>query len=127
MRTGGPRGLRRARDAGCGICFAGLPPRLGIAEAVDARATIVPQGFAAERRVSGEADRAVRQIGELTVVDGIDAVGPFPDPVREMITVMAAVLPGAVDPCGAKLFHVAPTASEAASAHRDGGLDPSFG
>ena len=46
---------------------------MGIASEVNARATIVPQGFTAERLVSGEADLAVQQISELKIGDNINA------------------------------------------------------
>jgi molybdate transport system substrate-binding protein len=51
---------------------------LGIAAEINARAVIIPQGFTAERLVSGEADLAVQQISELKQVGGIDVVGPIP-------------------------------------------------
>ena len=39
---------------------------------------IIPQGFTAERLVTGEADLAVQQISELKQVAGIEVVGPIP-------------------------------------------------
>ncbi len=39
---------------------------------------IIPQGFTAERLVTGEADLAVQQISELTQIGGIEVVGPIP-------------------------------------------------
>jgi molybdate transport system substrate-binding protein len=44
---------------------------------------IIPQGFTAERLVSGEADLAIQQISELKQVEGIEVVGPIP---RELQT-----------------------------------------
>jgi molybdate transport system substrate-binding protein len=76
--------LLAARSVACsrlgasGVYFAQLIVRMGIAEKVNARATIVEQGFTAERLVSGEADLAVQQISELKQVDGIEVVGPIP-------------------------------------------------
>ncbi|RXG89416.1 substrate-binding domain-containing protein [Bradyrhizobium zhanjiangense] len=61
-----------------GIYFAQLIQRLGIAVEINAKATIVQQGFTAERLVNGEADLAVQQISELKQVGGIDVVGPIP-------------------------------------------------
>jgi molybdate transport system substrate-binding protein len=51
---------------------------MGIAAEINAKATIVEQGFTAERLVSGEADLAVQQISELKQVEGIELVGPIP-------------------------------------------------
>ncbi|MBY0255455.1 MAG: substrate-binding domain-containing protein, partial [Methylobacterium organophilum] len=98
------RSVAYSRTGASGIYFAGLLPRLGLAEAVNAKATIIPQGFTAEKLVSGEADIAVQQISELMVVPGIEVVGPLPDPVQEMTTFAAAILRGATDRDGAARF-----------------------
>ena len=66
--------------------------RLGIADAVNARAVIVPSGFTAERLVSGQADLAVQQISELMVVPGIDVIGPLPPEVQTVATFSAGLL-----------------------------------
>jgi len=50
---------------------------------------VIPQGFTAERLVTGEADLAVQQISELMQADGIDIVGPLPDALQS-ITVFSA-------------------------------------
>ncbi|KRR16297.1 molybdate ABC transporter substrate-binding protein [Bradyrhizobium lablabi] len=72
-----------SRLGASGILFAKLIERLGIAAAINARAVIIPQGFTAERLVTGEADLAVQQISELKQVGGIEVVGPIP---RELQT-----------------------------------------
>jgi molybdate transport system substrate-binding protein len=74
----GARSIAYSRLGASGIFFAQLIERLGIAEEINARATIVPQGFTAERLVSGEADLAVQQISELKQVAGVEIVGPVP-------------------------------------------------
>jgi molybdate transport system substrate-binding protein len=61
-----------------GIFFAQLIERMGIATAINARASIIRQGFTAERLQTGEADLAVQQISELKLVAGIEVVGPIP-------------------------------------------------
>ena len=120
------RSVAYSRTGASGIYFAGLLPRLGLAEAVNARATIIPQGFTAEKLVSGEADIAVQQISELMVVPGIEVVGPFPEPVQEMTTFSAAILRGATDRDGAARFLAGLTTPEAAAAYRASGLEPAF-
>lgn len=72
------RSVAYSRLGASGVYFAQLIVRMGIAEKINARATIVEQGFTAERLVSGEADLAVQQISELKQVDGIEVVGPIP-------------------------------------------------
>jgi molybdate transport system substrate-binding protein len=72
-----------SRIGASGILFAQLIERLGIAAEINARATIIPSGFTAERLVTGEPDLAVQQISELKQVAGIEVVGPI---LRELQT-----------------------------------------
>jgi molybdate transport system substrate-binding protein len=72
------RAIAYSRLGASGIYFAQLIARMGIADEINARATIVQQGFTAERLTSGEADLAVQQISELKQVGGIEIVGPIP-------------------------------------------------
>ncbi|MGY3589845.1 molybdate transport system substrate-binding protein [Bradyrhizobium sp. USDA 4341] len=74
----GARAVAYSRLGASGILFAQLIARLGIAEAINARAVITPAGFTAERLVSGEADLAIQQISELKQIAGIEVVGPIP-------------------------------------------------
>ncbi|GKQ49213.1 substrate-binding domain-containing protein [Bradyrhizobium sp. Ce-3] len=74
----GARAVAYSRLGASGILFAQLIARLGIVEAINARAVIIPMGFTAEKLVSGEADLAIQQISELKQVDGIEVVGPIP-------------------------------------------------
>ncbi|WP_441235770.1 substrate-binding domain-containing protein [Bradyrhizobium sp. 930_D9_N1_4] len=72
------RSVAYSRLGASGVYFAQLIQQWGIAAEINARATIVEQGFTAERLVSGEADLAVQQISELKQVEGIEIVGPVP-------------------------------------------------
>jgi len=72
------RSVAYSRLGASGIYFAKLIAQLGIAEAINARATIVPVGFTAERLITGEADLAIQQISELKQVKGVEIVGPVP-------------------------------------------------
>ncbi len=77
------RSVAYSRIGASGIFFARLIEGLGIAAEINARATIIPSGFTAERLVTDEADLAVQQISELKQVAGIEVVGPIP---RELQT-----------------------------------------
>ena len=77
------RSVAYSRLGASGIFFVDLIGRMGIAEAINERATIVPSGFTAERLVTGEADIAIQQVSELKLVSGIEVVGPLP---RELQT-----------------------------------------
>ena len=74
----GARSVAYSRLGASGILFAQLIERLGIAPEINARAVIIPQGFTAEKLVTGEADLAVQQISELKQIGGIEVVGPIP-------------------------------------------------
>jgi molybdate transport system substrate-binding protein len=79
----GARSVAYSRLGASGILFAKLIEQLGIASDINARALIIPQGFTAEKLVTGEADLAVQQISELKQVRGIEVVGAIP---RELQT-----------------------------------------
>ena len=72
------RSVAYSRLGASGIFFAQLIARMGIEKEINARATISPMGFTAERIVSGEADVAIQQLSELKQVKGIEVVGPLP-------------------------------------------------
>jgi len=72
------RSVAYSRLGASGVYFAQLIVRMGIAAEINARATVVEQGFTAERLLSGEADLAVQQISELKQVGGIEVIGPVP-------------------------------------------------
>lgn len=72
------RSVAYSRLGASGVYFAQLIVRMGIAAEINATATIVEQGFTAERLVSGEAELAVQQISELKQVEGIEVIGPVP-------------------------------------------------
>jgi molybdate transport system substrate-binding protein len=76
------RSVAYSRTGASGIYFAKLIEHLGIAEPVNARAPIVPKGFAGEVAASGEADLAVQQLSELAIVPGVDIIGPLLEEVQ---------------------------------------------
>jgi molybdate transport system substrate-binding protein len=72
------KSIAYSRIGASGVFFADLIKHLGIAEEVNAKATIIPGGFTAELAARGEVELAVQQVSELMVVPGIDVVGRFP-------------------------------------------------
>lgn len=72
------RSVAYSRLGASGLYFAQLIAGLGIADQVNACATIVPIGLTAERLITGEADLAIQQISELKQVKGTEIVGPVP-------------------------------------------------
>ena len=72
------RSVAYSRAGASGIFFAGLIRRLGIADEVNAKATVIPSGLTGELAAKGEVEIAIQQVSELMEVPGIDIVGPLP-------------------------------------------------
>ena len=116
------RAVAYSKAGASGIYFANLIQRLGIADAVNARAVVIPMGFTAEKVASGEAELAIQQVSELMTVSGIDVVGPFPPELQTVTRFDAAIFTDAKNAPGAAAFMAALTSSAAAKAYGDGGL-----
>lgn len=76
-------------EGASGIYFAGLIEKLGIADAIKAKAKTQPGGLVADLVVNGSAEIAVQQIPEILAVAGADYAGPIPAEVQS-ISVNAA-------------------------------------
>lgn len=116
------RAVAYSKAGASGIYFANLIQRLGIADAVNARAVVIPMGFTAEKVASGEAELAIQQVSELMTVPGIDIVGPFPPELQTVTRFDAAIFADARNTAGATAFMTALTSPAAAKAYADGGL-----
>ena len=82
----GARSVAYSRTGQSGIYFASLIEKLGIADEVNAKATILEKGFTAEAIIDGRADLAIQQVSELRFVPGIAVVGPLPEAVQSTPT-----------------------------------------
>jgi molybdate transport system substrate-binding protein len=120
----GARSVAYSRLGASGIFFAQLIAGMGIASQVNARATIVPQGFTAERLVSGEADLAVQQISELMQVAGIDIVGPIPLHLQDPAVFSAGRLAASTRPEQSDRLLKFLASNEVAPTLRNSGLEP---
>ena len=79
-----------SRQGASGLFFARLIARLGIAEAVNAKATIIAQGFTGALVARGEAALAIQQMSELLAVPGLAPPVPLPDALQEKLVFTAA-------------------------------------
>jgi molybdate transport system substrate-binding protein len=64
------RSVAMSKAGASGIFMAGLLERLGIAQAVREKATILASGFTAELAAAGQVEIAIQQVSELMVVPG---------------------------------------------------------
>jgi molybdate transport system substrate-binding protein len=118
------RSVAYSKAGASGIYFEAMMARLGITDAINARATVIPAGFTAEKLTTGEADIAVQQLSELLVVPGIEIVGPFPGALQNVTHFSAAIMRDAVNREGAERFLAMLTEERAVAAYRASGLDP---
>jgi molybdate transport system substrate-binding protein len=118
------RSVAYSRLGASGVYFAQLIVRMAIATEINAKATIVEQGFTAERLVSGEADLAVQQISELKQVGGIEVIGPLPHDLQTPAVFSAGRMVNAkqADAAEALLRYLA--SPEVVPVLRQSGLEP---
>jgi molybdate transport system substrate-binding protein len=103
--------------------MSGLLDRLGIADAMKPKTTLVRQGFVAELVAKGEVEMAAQQMPELMTVAGVDAT-PLPPDLQHVI-VFSAGIPAASkagDAVDALIKFL--TTSAAAAVIKSKGLEP---
>lgn len=120
----GARSVAYSRLGASGILFAKLIERLGIAADINARAVIIPQGFTAERLVTGEADLAVQQVSELKQVGGIEVVGPIPRELQTPAVFSAGRMAASQNASEADRLLRFLASPDVAPALRESGLEP---
>ena len=118
------RSVAYSRLGASGVYFAQLIVRMGIADEINAKATIVEQGFTAERLVSGEADLAVQQISELKQVGGIAVIGPVPHDLQTPAVFSAGRMANAKHAEAADRLLRYLASSEVVPVLRQSGLEP---
>jgi molybdate transport system substrate-binding protein len=106
-----------------GIHFADVLRRLGIADAVNARA-VHKDGVVGERAANGEVEIAVQQLSELDLVAGIDIVGPLPDELQKYSMFSAGIFADSPRAEAARALIAALAAPEVAPVMRTKGLEP---
>lgn len=111
------RSVAYSRTGASGIYFAELIERLGIAEEINERATVIEKGFIANAVVDGRADLAVQQLSELLFVPEAHILGPFPAEVQHYSEFSAALHVDAVDKPEARRFVDYLTSPAAADAY----------
>lgn len=118
------RSVAYSNGGASGIYFGKLISEWGIADRINARATIIKDGLAAEKLLSEEADLAIQQISELLTVEGIEIVGPFPPGAQNALSFSVACFADAADMDAAKRFVAHINDATARDTYRRYGLDP---
>lgn len=114
-------------EGASGIYFAGLIEKLGIAEAIKAKARTQPGGLVADLVVNGSAEIAVQQIPEILAVAGADYAGPIPADVQSISVNAAGVFVKSPQPALAQKLLDYLRSAEAARVFRARGLEPDAG
>ena len=117
------RSVAYSRLGASGIFFAQLIAKMGIEKEINARATISPMGFTAERIVTGEADVAIQQLSELKQVKGVEIVGPLPHSLQTPAVFSAGRMTGSKNVVASHLLLKFLSSSEATPALIESGLE----
>lgn len=108
-----------------GIYFAGLADRLGIGDAVKAKAVLTKGGREAAIEVAeGRAEIAIVFISEAVVIKGAKLAGPLPPTLQDYSVYAAAIPASSTDPAAARAFVAALASAEMAERWRRNGFEP---
>jgi molybdate transport system substrate-binding protein len=91
-----------ASGGSSGIYLDKLFEKMGIADAIRAKARLKRGGYVADLLVSGDAELGIHQISEIVPVKGVVLVGPLPAEIQNYTTYTGAVSATAKDAAAAK-------------------------
>lgn len=113
-----------AKGGASGVHFAKVTERLGIADAVKAKARHPETaGLPGKLLLTGEAELAVSQVPELLEVPGTELVGPLPGDLQNITTFAGGVLSAAKEPAAAAAWLAFLQTPEAAAAIKAKGME----
>ncbi len=113
-----------AAGGSSGIYLAQLFQRLGIAEAIKAKAVLVQGGLVGDRLVRGDAALGLQQISELLAVAGVRLVGPLPDAIQNYTLYAGGVSTTAAHPAAAERLLDLLRSEAAIALLKDHGMEP---
>lgn len=93
-----------ASGGSSGIYLDKLFEKMGVADAVRAKAKLKRGGYVADLLVSGDAELGIHQISEIVPVKGVVLVGPLPPEIQNYTTYAGAVSSATKDATAAKAF-----------------------
>lgn len=112
-----------ASGGSSGIYLVKLFERLGIAEAVGAKAELKRGGYVADLVISGDAELGIHQISEIVPVKGVALVGPLPGDIQNYTTYAAGIGASAKDMSAAKALLELLSGPEAAALLKQKGME----
>jgi molybdate transport system substrate-binding protein len=107
-----------------GIYVGKLLERLGIADAVNAKAVLIQGGEVATHVADGEAEIGIHQISEILPVKGVVLVGPLPAEIQNFTIYSAGVATAAPDGATASAFVKFLSGSHALPIIKAKGMEP---
>jgi len=124
----GARSVAYSRHGASGRAFAEHLVRWGISDEINAKATVVENGFVAETLLDGRADVAVQQLSELAFVPAVQIVGALPGPAGQPTPFAAAIHAAATGPTrrAAERFIAYLKTPAAALAFEASGMEPAI-
>lgn len=114
-------------EGASGIYFAGLIEKLGIADAIKAKAKTRSGGLIAEFVVSGIAEIAVQQTPEIMAVAGVDYAGPLPAEIQNIAVNAGGIFTDSQQPQLAHALMDFMQSAVAVQVFRARGLEPAGG
>jgi molybdate transport system substrate-binding protein len=112
-----------ASGGSSGIYLDKLFEKMGIADAIRAKARLKRGGYVADLLVSGDAELGIHQISEILPVKGVVLVGPLPAEIQNYTVYAGALSTAAKDVAVAKAFLDLLAGPAAAAILRDKGMD----
>ena len=108
-----------------GVYMASLFEKMGIADAVKAKAKVVTPGVPVATVIrNGEAEIGFQQVSELIHEKGIDFLGPLPAEIQRITTFSGGIHAQAKEPAAAKALQSFLTAPERTPLLKKHGLSP---
>lgn len=114
-----------AKGGASGVHFAKMLEKLGIADEMKPKTTLVPGAQAAEVVSRGEAELGVAMASEIVPIKGAQLVGPLPKELGMVLQFSAGVGPKSQDPAAANALIQFIKSPAGADALKSNGMDPS--
>ena len=117
------KSVAHSKTGASGLYFVSLTERLGIAEAIRAKAVVI-DGIVGTLAARGEAEIAVQQVSELMQADGVDIVGRLPDELQSITVFSAGMFTASAQPGLAHAFVADLASPKHAALIRRKGMEP---